>query len=122
MHTLIGLHDLRAYTGWEEIDPIFAAGVTATVAMLPAYDRHEYSLYSLAPNPGLRNHFNIANPYYHRAHAWLLKRLYAITGEKMFEMFAERWDARCGGTFDTLWSFLLIMFRDAMRFLKSLRR
>jgi hypothetical protein len=122
LHTLINLHDFRTFTGLEEADSIIDEGVRGTIDMLPMYDRHGYSLYSLAPNPGVRNHFNIANPFYHRMHVALLRRLHVITGETMFEQYADRWEDECGDTFDTAWSILLIMFRDAMKLAKSLRR
>jgi hypothetical protein len=90
--------------------------------MLPYFDRYNYSLYSQAPNPGLKNHFNIANPYYHRAHVALLRRLGQLTGDRIFVKYSRRWDDRCGSAFDTMWAVALIMFRDAMRFVKSLRK
>jgi hypothetical protein len=118
LHTLVNLNDFRAFTGSDDATPIFEAGVRATIDMLPYYDRYSYSLYSLAPNPGLRNHFNIANPYYHRAHVAILRKLYQLTGEGMFSQYAERWEDHCGSAFDTVWASSLIMFRDTMRFAK----
>jgi D-glucuronyl C5-epimerase C-terminus len=122
LHTLIDLHEFRAFTGFEEADPIIEAGVRGTIDMLPNYDRYGYSLYSLAPNPGFRTQFNIANPYYHRMHSALLASLYRFTDEDMFARYADKWDDECGRPFDTAWALLLIMFRDAMRVVKSLRR
>jgi len=122
LHVLVNLPDLRAFTGFEEATPIIEEGIRGTLDMLPYFDRYNYSLYSLAPNPGLRNHFNIANPYYHRAHAALLRRLGQLTGDKMFAKYAKRWEDHCGSAFDTMWAVALIMFRDGMRFVKSLRK
>lgn len=121
LHTVVGLHDFRAFTGFEEADPIIDAGIRGTIDMLPLYDRHGYSLYSLAPNPGVRTHFNIASPYYHRMHVALLMKLHRFTDEAMFENYADRWENECGRAFDTAWSWLLMMFRDAMKALKTLR-
>jgi hypothetical protein len=122
LHTLVNLYDFRSFTGLDDATPIIEQGVRGTIDMLPYFDRYNYSLYSLAPHPGLRNHFNIANPYYHRAHASLLRRLHRLSGEGMFGKYADRWEDRCGSAFDTLWAVLLIMFRDTMRFVKTLRR
>jgi len=121
LHTLVGLNNFRAFTGLEEADAIIDAGICGTIDMLPLYDRHGYSLYSLAPNPGVWTHFNIANPQYHRMHVALLRKLHQLTDEAMFEKFADRWEDECGGAFDTAWSLLLIMFRDAMKALKKFR-
>ena len=122
LHTLADLHDFRAFTEFEEADPIIEAAVRGTIDVLPDYDRYGYSLYSLAPNPGFRTHFNIANPYYHRMHSALLARLHRLTDEELFGRYADKWDDECGRAFDTAWSWLLIMFRDAMRLAKSVRK
>ncbi len=122
LHVLTNLYDFRSFTGIEDADAIIAQGVRGTVDMLPHYDRYGYSLYSLAPNPGFKNHFNIANPYYHRMHVALLRKLHSLTQDIMFERYAERWEAKCGGVFDTAWAMLLIGFRDVMRISKSVRK
>jgi hypothetical protein len=119
LHTLVNLHDFRAFTGSDDATPIIEAGVRGTVEMLPHYDRYAYSLYSLAPNPGLRNHFNIANPFYHRSHVALLRKLQQLSGEAMFGQYADRWEDHCGGAFDTIWAASLITFRDVMKLVKS---
>ena len=111
---------LSEYTGLAEARRLFDRGVAALVEMLPDYDRRGYSLYSHAPNPGLRNHFNIANPFYHRAHIRLLRKLHELTGREEFARFADRWLKSCNGAFDTLWAVLLIMFRDYSRIAKSI--
>jgi hypothetical protein len=121
LHVLVNLHDIRAFAGFDEATPIIEQGIRATIDMLPYYDRYNYSLYSLAPHPGFRNHFNIANPYYHRAHIALLRRLAQLTGEKMFSKYAARWEDECGSAFDTLWALALIMFRDTTQVVKALR-
>ena len=122
LHTLINLRYLRAFTGWEEVDPIIESALAGTTEVLPLYDRYDYSQYSLAPNPGFRNHFNIANPYYHRLHVALLRQLHSLTGNVTFEKYANVWDGRCGGAFDTAWAMLLIMSSDMMAVVKALRR
>jgi hypothetical protein len=122
LHTLVDLHDFRAFTEFEEADAIIAAGLRGTIDMLPYYDRYGYSLYSLAPHPGLRTRFNIANPYYHRMHSALLAKLHRLTDEELFGRYADKWDDECGRTFDTAWALLLIMSGDATRVVKSLRR
>jgi hypothetical protein len=122
LHVLVNLHDIRAFTGFEEIAPIIEEGLRGTHDLLPYFDRYNYSLYSLAPNPGVKSHFNIANPYYHRAHAALLRRLAQLTGDRIFAKYADRWEDRCGSAFDTTWAVALVMFREAMRFVKSLHK
>ncbi len=117
-HTLINIYYFWKYTGLSEAGRLFEMGVTAAADMLPKFDWRGYSLYSLAPNPGLKNHFNIANPFYHRAHIRMLRKLHELTDNAMFAEQADRWLRSCNGTFDTLWSILLIIFRDFRKTVK----
>lgn len=117
-HALINVHYFAEYTGLEQAADLFDMGVTALVDMLPRFEWRGYSLYSLAPNPGIRNHFNIANPFYHRAHIRMLRKLHELTDNSMFVDYAQCWLRACDGVFDTLWSVLLIMFRDFRKNIK----
>ncbi|UCH85720.1 MAG: hypothetical protein JSW50_08565, partial [Candidatus Latescibacterota bacterium] len=73
LHTLLNLFHSHEITDDELTKQIFELGVQGTVDLIPRFDRYGYSLYSLAPKPGLWNHFNIANPFYHHAHVGLLR-------------------------------------------------
>ncbi|MEJ2722666.1 MAG: D-glucuronyl C5-epimerase family protein, partial [bacterium] len=106
-------------TGTDEETDIFERGVQGTVDMLPKFDRYGYSLYSLSPNPGLRNHFNIANPFYHHSHVILLRTLHELSGRRVFRQYADQWEAHCNGFFDTAWTMLYLMFKDVMRVVKK---
>jgi len=117
-HTLINIYYFGKYTGLTEAENLFDLGVTALIDMLPRFEWRGYSLYSLAPNPGVRNHFNIANPFYHRAHIRMLRKLHELTGNDTFADYADKWLLSCNGAFDTLWSVLLIMFRDFRKAVK----
>ncbi len=120
LSTLIGLHYFASYTGSAAAREIFERGVQGTLDFLPQYDKHGYSLYSLSPKPGLRNHFNIANPTYHSLHVTQLRTLYDITGNPVFKEYAEKWEGESGGAFDIAWTVLFIMFKDAMKLKNSL--
>ena len=122
LQTLADLCDFRAFTGFEEVDPIIDAGIRGTIDMLPFYDRYGYSLYSLAPDAGVRTLFNIANPYYHRMHVALLGKLHQLTDDDVFERYADKWENECGGAFDTAWSLVLTMGREAARVIESLKK
>ncbi len=118
--TLISLYYFAAYTGSAEARQIFERGVQGTLDFLPNYDKHGYSLYSLSPNPGLKNHFNIANPTYHQLHVSQLRTLHELTGNAVFKQYAETWHERSSGLFDTAWTGLFIMFKDVMRLKRAL--
>ncbi|MFQ5510887.1 MAG: D-glucuronyl C5-epimerase family protein [Candidatus Krumholzibacteriia bacterium] len=120
LNTLIGLYRFADYTGSAEAREIFERGVRGTIDFLPRYDKYGYSLYSLSPEPGLRNHFNVANPTYHHLHVTQLRTLYDLTGNPIFREYADKWDDESGGIFDIAWTALFIMFKDVMKLKKAL--
>jgi hypothetical protein len=119
MTTVINIHHFGEFTGSERARQLFGRGVQGTIDMLPRYDKHGYSLYSLSPNPGLRNHFNIANSWYHHKHIAQLRELHRITGEDTLRAYAADWDEKSRGFFDVFWIALRVVFKDLMRLGKS---
>ncbi|UCG52463.1 MAG: hypothetical protein JSW58_02620 [Candidatus Latescibacterota bacterium] len=118
LYSLLNLFRSHELTGSEEAKRIFELGVQGTVDMLPKFDKYGYSLYSLSPRAGLRNHFNIANPFYHHSHVVLLRTLHELSGRRVFRQYAEKWEKRCDGFFDTAWTTIFVMFKDVMKFVK----
>jgi len=119
LYSLLNLFRIHEITASEEAQRIFEVGVQGTVDMLPKFDKYGYSLYSLAPNPGLRNHFNIANPFYHHSHVALLRTLHELSGRRVFRQYADKWEKLCDGLFDSVWTTIYVMFKDIMRAVKK---
>jgi len=122
LHALSNLFHSHEITSDELTRQIFELGVQGTVDLIPKFDRFGYSLYSLAPNPGLWNHFNIANPFYHHAHVGLLRTLHQLSGRRVFRQYADKWEKRCYGLFDAVWTGIFVMFKDVMVLAKKLKR
>jgi hypothetical protein len=119
LYSLLNLFRIHEITASEEALQTFEFGVQGTVDMLPKFDKYGYSLYSLAPNPGLRNHFNIANPFYHHSHVVLLRTLHELSGRRVFRQYADKWEKYCGGLFDSAWTTVFVLFKDIMRAVKK---
>lgn len=122
MTALINLFRFARCTDSGEARRLFERGVRGTIDMLPAYDRMRYSLYSLSPNPGFRNHFNIAGSNYHHKHVAQLRTLHSFTGNDIFREYADKWERRSRGPFDYAWTAARIAFKDVMRLAKSIRQ
>lgn len=118
MIALIKIYNCAIYTGSSEAMELFNRGVIGLKEMLYEYDRYGYSLYSLSPNPSMINHFNIASPHYHNVHIAQLRTLAAITGEKMFNDYANKWQSQAGGIKEFLWITVYVLFKDIMRSIK----
>ncbi len=122
MDALIKIYKCAVFTNSSNAKKVFDLGVIGLKDMLPDFDRHGYSLYSLSPNPSLKNHFNIASPKYHNLHIAQLRSLADITGEKMFLEYSAKWQNETGGVKEFVWIAAYVMFKDLLRTLKSVER
>lgn len=120
MDVLIKVYKCAELTGSYNAKEVFKLGVIGLKDMLPNFDRYNYSLYSLSPNPSLINHFNIASPSYHSTHIGQLRVLGQISGEKMFLDYADKWQKETGGIKEFVWISIYVMFKDMMKTLKSI--
>lgn len=120
MDVLIKMYKCAEITGSSNAMEVFELGVLGLKDMLNKFDRYGYSLYSLSPNPSLKNHFNIASPSYHSTHIGQLRVLAHLSGEKMFLQYADKWQRETGGVKEFLWITVYVMFKDIMRTLKSI--
>lgn len=81
---LFGLHDyLLCFPGMTAAGAVLANSVDSLSSLLPRYERHGWSLYSLSGQ--------IASPFYHGLHVALLEALSELTALQVFRCFAERW-------------------------------
>lgn len=83
---LWGVHDLWRWSGREEARDVFESGARTLAANLERYDAGSWSLYQLGDTPPM-----LASPYYHRLHIVQLRVLARLTGQTIFQQFAERW-------------------------------
>jgi hypothetical protein len=120
MSALIIIHECMLFTRSVEAKKIFELGVIGLKDMLPKYDQYNYSLYSLSPNPSLKNHFNIASPFYHNIHIAQLRSMAEISNEKIFNKYLQKWENETGNTFEFMWTALYILFKDTMKVAKSI--
>lgn len=89
---MIGLYDLSTM-GVESASKakhLFHVGLDSLRTLLPLYDTGRGSTYDLK-HATVRSIPNLARPDYHKAHVYLLKWVYVITGEQMFQQFSNRW-------------------------------
>ena len=85
---LFGLRDYADLTGSAEAEAVFEAGYRTILRYLPKFDMGYWSradLYQAEP-PMPASHF------YHNLHVHQLRALFALTGEKDFSLYAEKWD------------------------------
>jgi hypothetical protein len=68
---------------------IFDRGVTTLARNLPRFDTGYWSLYEQS---GTRLKM-LASPFYHRLHVVQLRVMARLTGEKLFDEIADRWEA-----------------------------
>ena len=84
---LWGVHDYFLATGSTDANELFAAGVKTLRANLSRYDLGFWSLYEQS---GTRLPM-IASPFYHKLHITQLQVMHRLTGERIFQEFADRW-------------------------------
>ena len=89
-----GVYDFALLTHRPEIEQLFARAVATLVANLPRYDVGFWSLYEQS---GTRLKM-LASPFYHRLHIVQLRVMARLTGEAIFERYADRWEAQLHST------------------------
>ncbi|MBF8267675.1 MAG: D-glucuronyl C5-epimerase [Dehalococcoidia bacterium] len=84
---MFGLYDYYRVTSSQDVLGLFNAGVSTLKRYLPSYDTGYWSRYDLLRKPGY------APIRYQHFHVELLKVLYEITHEEMFNEYAQRWSS-----------------------------
>lgn len=84
-----GVYDYFLATGSREAMALFGAAIKTLQANLARYDLGFWSRYELSSTflP------MIASRFYHRLHVTQLRVLHKITSEKIFEHYADKWEA-----------------------------
>ena len=82
-----GVYDYFLATNSAEAQQLFTASVKTLRANLASYDLGFWSLYEQS---GTRLPM-IASPFYHRLHVTQLRVMHRLTGEPIFNEFADRW-------------------------------
>jgi len=91
LYSLIGLRDAAAIPELkEEAMALFEKGVESLKTLLPLYDTGSGSIYDLR-HLSLGTAPNLARWDYHAVHIYLLKWMFNITGESLFNDVADRW-------------------------------
>jgi hypothetical protein len=91
---LIGLWECARYSVAEEAGTDFDLGARALRTLLPRFDWHGWSVYSLNSSLGKPL---LASPYYHRANGILAQLMAVMTGDPEFAEYSARW-LRSGGS------------------------
>ncbi len=84
---LWGVYDYYLATGSKNAQDLFEKSVNTLIENLPCYDAGNWSLYDL---PGL-NHKNFASHFYHQLHIVQLRVMYRMSGEEIFQIYADKW-------------------------------
>lgn len=84
-----GVYDFALATGSTEAQQLFERAVETLKSSLHHYDLGFWSLYEQS---GTRLPM-IASPFYHRLHITQLRVMHRITGERIFDEYADRWQA-----------------------------
>ncbi|KAI6184438.1 Heparosan-N-sulfate-glucuronate 5-epimerase [Aphelenchoides bicaudatus] len=92
IYSLIGLYDMSTLSGEAGLKAkqLFEAGLDSLNVLLPFYDTGRGSSYDLK-HATVKSIPNLARPDYHKAHVYLLKWLYVITGNELYQKFSNRW-------------------------------
>jgi len=86
IYSLFGILDYTIETKSEDSKELFEEGIDSLVNVLPEYDTGRWSKYDLSEKT------NVSSIFYHQLHINQLKVLYKITGIKLFDDYAERWN------------------------------
>ena len=84
-----GVYDFALTTDSAEAKQLFERAIHALKSNLHHYDLGFWSLYEQS---GTRLPM-IASPFYHRLHIAQLRVMYRITGDRIFDEYADRWHA-----------------------------
>lgn len=86
---LWGVHDHHLATEDPEVSAFFEACVGTLARNLDRYDTGWWSLYEINPHRLPM----VASPFYHALHIVQLRITARMTGQDVFDRYAERWDA-----------------------------
>lgn len=87
-----GLYDYHLHTGHPEAQRLFDEAVRTLRDRLHEFDAGFWSLYELS---GTRMKM-LASPFYHRLHIVQLQVMSRLTGDRVFESYAQRWRGYAG--------------------------
>lgn len=90
-----GIYDYWLHTGSEEAGKLFSEAVRTLKNRLQEFDVGFWSLYEQS---GTRMKM-LASPFYHRLHIVQLRVMHRLTGESLFNEFADRWEDYRRSTF-----------------------
>ena len=97
IYAVWGLWDLIRLEQHAEAQRLWDEGLTTLIEWLPRFDSGRWSWYHIGE--GTKNPATIP---YHKLHIEQLKVLYAITGEEIFKVTADRWNGYLRGRFNAL--------------------
>ena len=81
--TVLGIHEYYKITQDPHAKYLYDQGIVALDRNLPKFDDFGYSYYDILGKP--------ASDSYHKAHIYLLEKLYSITPLEIFKAFSDRW-------------------------------
>jgi len=97
IYSIWGLLDLIRYNDNALARQLWEEGLNTLSQWLPQYDMGYWSLYHIGE--GLKNPATIP---YHKLHIEQLRAMYEITGQKIFQIYAEKWAVYLNGPFNAL--------------------
>jgi len=86
--SILGIRDLYIFTENKKAEELWEECIETLHFMLPFYDLGYWSSYDLR-----RNRINIASDFYHKYHIVQLQLLHLLTGEKIFDTYAEKFES-----------------------------
>lgn len=86
---LWGIYDYHLCFNDKESVAFFNQAIKTIANNLPHYDCGFWSLYDLSNNK-LKN---VASPFYHKLHIVQMRVLYRLTGNKIFNCYADKWES-----------------------------
>jgi heparosan-N-sulfate-glucuronate 5-epimerase len=83
IYAVLGIHEYYKITKDAQAKYLYDQGIVALDRNLPKFDDFGYSYYDMLRKP--------ATDSYHKAHIYLLDKLYSITPLEIFKAFSDRW-------------------------------
>jgi heparosan-N-sulfate-glucuronate 5-epimerase len=105
-----GVYDYFLHSHNEEAKRLWEEAVKTLKENLPSFDVGFWSLYEQS---GTRMKM-LASPFYHRLHIVQLKVMHKLTGEDVFRVYAERWQAFLEDAFKR---YLAMSYKSIFKFL-----
>lgn len=88
--SLFGLYDLYLYDNNIEAKKLFDIGIVTLKKSINLYDKGYWTKYSLNKNSTLKNHWNLASPWYQKLHVAQLYAIYKITNDSLFLKYSKK--------------------------------